>query len=186
MENKISGCNSTQHLNAETSAFTENLLISYVPNLHKIAFGILRNRDDAADAVQETLLRALRASHTLDSSRPLGPWLRTICANVCRDVLRSGKRVTEPVCIHNETLAAPQLLEDEVIYRCSSAAMWTALNRLPSNYRDILLMRVVDDMDIADIARQMDRPEGTIKCWMHRARTMLAHDEQLRQQVLVA
>src|SRR5579885_3459425 len=64
--------------------------------LYSLAFKMLRNADDANDAVQETILKAFRAIKEFDPERPLRPWLCRICSNCCVDIVRSRKRDTDP------------------------------------------------------------------------------------------
>src|SRR5579863_8235621 len=74
----------------DESAF-ELLSDMYRPMLSSLALRILRNPEDANDAVQETFLKALRAIDDFDSDRPLKPWLCRICSNCCMDSVRRRK-----------------------------------------------------------------------------------------------
>ena len=65
---------------------------TYRPILSSLAMRMLRNPDDASDAVQETLVKAFRALKDFDPERPLKPWLCRICANCCVDAVRTRRR----------------------------------------------------------------------------------------------
>lgn len=51
-----------------------------------------------------------------------------------------------------------------------------AIGRLPENYRRIILMRHFRHMDVTEIAEALDKPEGTVKSWLFRARVLLKKD----------
>ena len=61
-----------------------------------IARTLVADRHKADDAVQQAFLQAWRAAHTVDVSRPLGPWLHTITRRVCIDMYRRDRRVAIP------------------------------------------------------------------------------------------
>src|SRR3978361_835734 len=97
----------------DTIAF-ELLADRYRDPLRGLAMRILRNVDDANDAVQETFLRAFRAIRHVDADRPIKPWLSRICTNCCVDAVRS-RRQTEPIEAHEHRLFAPEAgAEDQV------------------------------------------------------------------------
>ena len=137
---------------------------------------MLRNRDDANDAVQETFLKAYRAIGEFDPERPLRPWLCRICANCCVDMVRTRRREGEGLW------SDPSLYHTEVALdvRATGAIQYgqiiEAIERLPERYRRIVLMRHFRHMAVNEIARELGTPEGTIKSWLFRARTMLKKD----------
>jgi RNA polymerase sigma-70 factor (ECF subfamily) len=134
----------------------------------------LRNADDASDAVQETVVKAFRAIPDFDHTRPLRPWLCRICANCCIDLIRQRKRDAEPLDLFENVLtdettdvsrSATTSVQHEVVTE--------AIDRLPEHYREIIRMRHFRHMDVTEIADQLDKPEGTVKSWLFRARAML-------------
>src|SRR5262249_2324001 len=76
----------------------------YRPTLNSLAMRILRNADDANDAVQETFVKAFRAIREFDPSRPIKPWLCRICSNVCIDMVRSRKHESDSLEQHEYML----------------------------------------------------------------------------------
>jgi RNA polymerase sigma-70 factor (ECF subfamily) len=155
-------------------AACEALLNSYRETLMTLALRLLRNREDAADAVQETLLKALRALPVFDLDRPLGPWLCRICTNCCVDVTRNRRRKpaaleeSEPYIADSGTS-----VEDRVGAAVMRSEIVAALERMPVRYRRILFMRHFQHMGVNQIAAELHKPEGTIKSWLFRARAQL-------------
>ena len=154
----------------------EALCALHRPALMSLAMRMLRQPDDAHDAVQETFVKAFRAIGEFDAERPLKPWLCRICANCCVDVVRARRRAGEGF---DERVAA---LRDEVHGADRAEGMiqfgqaLEAIGRLPENYRRIILMRHFRHMDVTEIAQALDKPEGTVKSLLFRARALLRKD----------
>ncbi len=165
-----------QAADGESVAF-ELLMDLHRPALLNLALKMLRNADDANDAVQETMLKAYRAIKEFDPERPLKPWLCRICSNCCVDVVRGRRRETDPLEDHEHNLPDPRVRIDE---RAGSAIrhgqLLEAMGRLPDRYRQIIFMRHFRHMEVIEIAHELNKPEGTIKSWLFRARALLKKD----------
>ena len=159
----------------EAVAF-ELLADLYRPTLNHVALRLLRNADDAHDAVQETLVKALRALKDFDSERPIKPWLCRICVNCCVDVSRNRRHEGGSLDQHDYNLQDPQALEATANGSFQQSAVVDAIERLPEKYRRIIFMRHFRHMDVVEIANALNKPEGTVKSWLFRARTLLKKD----------
>lgn len=158
----------------------ELLADMYRPTLNSLALRMLRNSDDAKDAVQESLVKAFRAIGDFDPERPIKPWLCRICANCCVDSVRSRRRDGEPLEQHEYMLQDPsESLEERATGTLRQRAVVEAIARLPEKYRKIIFMRHFKHMDVNEIAVELNKPEGTIKSWLFRARAMLKKDLQV-------
>lgn len=152
----------------------------YRPTLFSLAMRMLRNSDDAKDAVQETLVKAFRAIGEFNAERPIKPWLCRICANCCVDVVRYRRKDGESLDQHEYMLQDPSAsLEERASGSIRQKAILEAIGRLPEKYRKILFMRHFKHMDVNEIALELNKPEGTIKSWLFRARALLKKDLQL-------
>ena len=149
----------------------------YRPALMSLALRLLRNSDDANDAVQETFVKAFRAIKDFDCSRPLKPWLCRICSNCCVDTVRSRQRegfsLDQTECEFEDTA---HNVEEDTTGKLVQSQIMEAINRLPARYRRIIMMRHFKHMDVVEIASALNKPEGTIKSWLFRARNMLKID----------
>lgn len=149
------------------------------PTLYGIAYRMLRNADDANDAVQDTLIRALKALRDFDPERPIRPWLSRICANCCVDIIRS-RRGSESLDVHEHALATDDAsLDEQTDLAFQQRALVAAVDRLPATYRKIIFMRHFRHMEVNEIADELKKPEGTVKSWLFRARAMLRQDLDL-------
>jgi RNA polymerase sigma factor (sigma-70 family) len=142
-----------------------------------VVFGLclrmMGHRQDAEDVAQESFVRALRGVVGFDGKRPLRPWLLGIAANRCRTALaRRSKRPlagslesVESTIDHRPGLTDPDDLASE---------LERALARLRPEYRLVFTLFHEQGLPYEEIARVAERPIGTIKTWLHRARAELA------------
>jgi RNA polymerase sigma-70 factor (ECF subfamily) len=148
-----------------------------VERFHGVVFGLcfrmLNHRQDAEDVTQETFLRALRAIFGFDSTRPIRPWLLEIAANRCRTALVSRKRRPGPASFS----AAEQQVDPRSGVRDPddlAGELAQAISRLRPEYRVVFLLFHEQSLSYDEIAQSIDRPVGTVKTWIHRARAELA------------
>ncbi|MBS1706237.1 MAG: RNA polymerase sigma factor [Armatimonadetes bacterium] len=155
------------------SAF-EEITVRYRTRLFQQAYRKLKNVEDAADVVQNTLLKAFQALTTFCPERPILPWLQRICSNCCIDLIRERKHRTLNIEDHAYCIADESTCTlSRTIEVVESDEIKVAMERLPLRYRRILSMRHMEDLDVNEIADRLNKPEGTVKSWLFRARSML-------------
>jgi RNA polymerase sigma-70 factor (ECF subfamily) len=162
-----------QDLRSGRQEAARRLVERYEGLLIGVCSRLLGHRQDAEDVVQETFVRALRGIGRFDPARPLRPWLIGIAVNRCRTWRsRSRRRVV-----------AYGLLDDHADRRAAvpdpddlAGALEVALARLRSEYRAVFVLYHERGLPYEEIAASLDRPVGTIKTWLHRARAQLAAD----------
>lgn len=152
------------------------LCAAHRPALSSLAHRMLRHPDDANDAVQDTLVKAFRAIRDFDPERPLKPWLCRICANCCVDAVRARRRDGEGLGDHENLIVEAVGVDDRAEGAIQQGQIMDAIERLPEKYQRIILMRHFRHMDVNEIALALDKPEGTIKSWLFRARALLKKD----------
>lgn len=137
----------------------------------------LRNADDANDAVQETFVKAFRAIRTLNPDRPIRPWLARICTNCCIDFARSRRRDTQSLDALEFMLESGEVAADAGLEQLEAdGKVRAAVSRLPETYRKIIFLRHFRNMEVNEIAEMLNKPEGTIKSWLFRARNRLRRE----------
>jgi RNA polymerase sigma-70 factor, ECF subfamily len=131
------------------------------------ARSILRNQDDAKDAVQQAALRGFERIHTFDESRPFKGWWFAILRNCCIDMMRrSRSATTQSLC--GIDLPAPPL-RDTLDWEQLNAAM----SRLSEDHREILRLRYFADLNYRELAESLGIPQGTVMSRLHLARKSL-------------
>lgn len=152
----------------------EQLVDYYRPTLSRQCYRKLRNLDDVQDAIQEASLKAFKAIHRFDTNRPFLPWLQRICSNCCIDLLRDRQVNAENLDDHLYNICDQsmdiQLSTERGVLR---SQIMSSLQALPKRYSDILRLRHFEDLEVNEIASKLNRPEGTIKSWLFRARALL-------------
>lgn len=129
------------------------------------------HRQDAEDMAQETFARALKSLRRWDRKRPFEPWLLAIAANRCRTLLARRSRrpvatdLVDQVAEHRSDLSAARQLAEEV---------QQALAELRAEYREAFCLFHEQHLSYEEIAQTCDRPLGTVKTWIHRARREIA------------
>jgi RNA polymerase sigma factor (sigma-70 family) len=132
---------------------------------------LLHHRHDAEDVTQEVFLRIFRSLRRWDSQRPLRPWIMSIAVNRCRTWLAKRTRRPESVDYLQDTLPCPPTDDSGELVR----EIESAVAELRLEYRTAFVLFHEHGQPYEDIAQAMDRPVGTIKTWLHRARMEILH-----------
>ena len=143
---------------AAAAAPLERLLLT-------VSYGVLRSWDLAADAVQSALLKGWRCRHSVKDAQSFKPWLVKIAVNESKNLLRRGYGAE-----------LPEDVADVPRDRELSIDVQRAVYALPEKYRLPVLLFYFEDMAVADIARALDMPEGTVISHLHRGRARLREE----------
>ena len=146
------------------------LCASLRPDLLRFALWLARDRALAEDVVQETMLRAWKASDTLQDEAAAKPWLLTILR---REYARSFERKRLPTVDIDDLVAAeePALAADDDA--SDLAELRRALWRLPDEYREPLVLQVLMGCSTAEIAGQLGLSHAAVLTRLFRARRQL-------------
>ena len=158
---------------------TRALVERFQAEVYGLCLRLLHHRHDAEDVTQEVFLRIFRSLRRWDSSRPLKPWIMGITLNRCRTWL--AQRVRRPELADYLQDVAPGRAEDDSAELVREIE--AALRELRPEYRSVFVMFHDQGHPYEDIAEALERPVGTIKTWLHRARLEVL--ERLRQRGMV-
>jgi RNA polymerase sigma-70 factor (ECF subfamily) len=150
-----------------------------------VARRFLRTEEDSADAVQDAFLSAFRSLDGFEGNSALGTWLHRIVVNVCLMRLRALSRSRE-VRIddllptfdesghHSHRVRA---WEDQALAELTRAEsrvhVRACIDRLPDAYREVLLLRDIEEFDTEQTAQHLGINPGAVKTRLHRARQAL-------------
>lgn len=168
--------------NHDPSAMT-TLVTRYYERVFATCFRILGHRQDAEDATQETFSRFAKYFDRWDPHRPLGPWLIAIAGNRCRTQL-ARRRNFAPL------QASPEPVTQDLTQRQAADALREEVSliliTLPDNQRTAFKLFHEQSLSYNEIAERLKCPVGTVKTWVHRARTSLIQQLQRREVVHIA
>ena len=160
----------------------EAIVRAHSGRLLSVARRFLGNDEDAQDAVQETFIRAYKAIHTFEARAQLHTWLHRILVNTALMKLRERRRrPTESIedllpAYTNEghQAVASRDWSDAVLERKETAAIVReAIARLPDQYREVLVLRDIEERDTAETADLLGTTSNVVKVRLHRARQAL-------------
>jgi len=166
----------------------ETLMERYAARVYDLALDITRNKADAEEVVQDVFFSVVRKIDTFEGRSALGTWVHRICINAALNKRRSRRLVLRPSMEHLSHLH-PSRVRVGGVSRASSdwtqqpdhrllrkearAALRTALEGLPDHYRAVVLLRDVEELPSADVAKMLQESEPCIKSRLHRARLVL-------------
>jgi len=150
--------------------------------IYHIAFKIVHNREEAADLVQETFMKAFGSLNTYRFEYRFSTWLYRIAANSAIDFLRKRKiealSLDRPMETKDGTveLQLPDWThnpEFDYTRKQRRISIDEAIDSLPDKYRQVIVIRHTDDKSSEEIAKILDVPVGTVKARIFRARELL-------------
>lgn len=155
--------------------------LPYLDDVYTLARYLLRNAEDAEDAVQECYLRALKHFHSYRGPA-IKPWLFAILRNVCN--AEYARRATSPTLAMPEqqdeaALAAPLWHEAEatpetrLLRRFDAVTIHRLIAALDPAFREVLVLREIHNLSYREIADIVDAPVGTVMSRLSRARALL-------------
>jgi RNA polymerase sigma-70 factor, ECF subfamily len=157
-----------EQLDAEFSA----LYRAHLRDVYSYAYYRVRDHHDAEDLTTQTFLQAYRhfeRAQRESEGRPLRPWLIRIAHNLAANHFRDRSRKPQTHIDDSTPVSAIHTTEDLVEGRDELARILAAVDDLPQDRRDALIMRFALGMDNREIARALGRTDGATKVLLHRA-----------------
>jgi RNA polymerase sigma-70 factor (ECF subfamily) len=158
----------------------QNLVDRFQAEVFGLCVRLLHHRHDAEDVTQEVFLRIFRSLRRWDSQRPLRPWIMGIAVNRCRTWIAQRSRRPELVDYLQEVAAGPPPDDAAELVREIAAAV----DELRPEYQNVFVLFHHQGQAYEDIAQVLERPVGTIKTWLHRARLEVL--DRLRRRGMVS
>jgi len=139
----------------------------------RVAFGVLRRREDAEEVAQEAFTRACRRFRELREAEQFRGWIVRVTWRLAIDRWRADRRR------HARELragrdAAVAVDEDTAVASERSALLWKAVDALPEKLRVVIILSALQGHDVRSVARLLGIPEGTVKSRLFLGRAALA------------
>lgn len=165
-------------LDKRTQRF-EAMVLPHLDAAYNLARWLLRDDHTAADAVQDAYLRAFRFFDKLEGDEAR-PWLLAIVRNACYSLLGKRRQLGDQVEFDEERdsdIEQPPSLdtnpETQLSRKIDSARLDDAIGRLPSVFREAIVLREIEELSYEEIATIANVPVGTVMSRLSRARALL-------------
>jgi RNA polymerase sigma factor (sigma-70 family) len=176
-------------LKGDQKAF-RRLRVKYHDPIFKLINRMIRNREEVEDLIQEAFIKAFTSLASFNEEYAFSTWLYKIATNNSIDYIRKRKLQTFSIDKPIESEESDYSFElpdtepepdQELIAAQRKKMLDDAMNSLPPKYRQVILMRHVDEKEYQEIAKILKLPLGTVKAHIFRAREMLY--KQLRDKM---
>lgn len=169
---------------ASGRAVFEREVLVHLPAAYNLAYLLLRKRADAEDAVQDATVRAYRSFRQMRGVAAK-PWLLAIVRNVCYRRLQQNKRAANVISFDEALVAgvgfdestfmqsAARSPEDEAVLASEQSVLRRAISQLPPVFREVIILRELEELSYSDIAGVTGAPAGTVMSRLARARESL-------------
>jgi RNA polymerase sigma factor (sigma-70 family) len=159
-------------------------MLPHLDAAYNLARWLMRNGEDAEDAVQDAFLRAHQAFASYQGGSEKA-WLMTIVRNVCLTLLKRRVRRSNVVMLDEAMGEVEQASADivpaslssrpdaELLAKIERARVQAALKKLPQNLREIVVLREFEDLSYQEISEVVGVPVGTVMSRLSRARERL-------------
>ena len=174
-------------------AFNE-LVVLYQERVFRILLRMLGRRDEAEDMAQEVFVQVFKAVGSFRGDSKLSTWIYRIAVNLCKNRVKYLKRRKSDAQDEYESLADRSALTSGSGYTSGDIArpdhmlegmqleraVQLCIVELEPDFREVLILRDVEDLSYEEVCEVTGLPEGTVKSRLHRARAMLKQAVQRR------
>lgn len=169
--------------NDHEPAFTE-LVRRYQDRLHNFLYRYTHDHQDCEDLVQETFLRVHKSKASYERIAKFSTWMYTIALNLAKSLYKKKQRMYK-ISIHKDPndsedfemhIEDPNILPDQQLHeKLSLEKLEKALMSLPEDFREVVMMRDLQDMTYEEISDATGIPMGTVKSRINRGRAQVQH-----------
>ena len=152
------------------------LIQEHQASVFNVCYRITGNRQEAEDLTQESFFRAYQKLSRYDPSRPFGPWMRTLAANLCYNHIKKSRLQRVPLEDEKDQIKDNPSTDPENLLEMSQEhrELYQALWKLPDNQRIALELRHFQGLSYQDMAEALNLPLNTVRSHLYRGRQNLA------------
>lgn len=156
------------------------LLQRYEGKVYRLCCALLRDRGQAEDVAQESLVRVWQALASYDSRASLSSWIYAITRNRCMTALAKRESVPAAARKEAESRAGEVAASAQGMPEAESEQLRALVDLLPERLRRPLVLYYYEERAVGEVALMLGCPEGTVKTCLHRARAALARELKRR------
>lgn len=142
----------------------EKLINTYFDRLYKEAYLRCKHEEDAKEIVQETIYKAYRNVKNLKEPKYFKTWLSKILINISNDYIRKNGMIDLQ---HDEKDYIKKVHKDDQLE--IKIDLYNAMDELEDKYKDVIILRYIEDLKVEDISKILEKPVNTIKTHIRKA-----------------
>lgn len=168
-------------LHEDQDAYAQ-IVRSYTPIFYSLIkrFGPDKSPETIEDELQEIFLHIYKALPSYQVGSPFYSWAYTIALNWIRSQYRKDRRAKKRNMVpYDENIGVLQgnritdSPEHALVVKEASSLLDQALQNIKQAYREVFILRMMQDLSVSETAKILDLPEGTVKTYLHRGRQQL-------------
>ncbi|MEN6348162.1 MAG: sigma-70 family RNA polymerase sigma factor [Syntrophomonas sp.] len=169
----------------------EQLIVNYQNRVFSYCYQLTGNHDNAQDLAQDVFIQAYKSLKSFRREADFGTWLRRITLNKWINAQRKNKIITvslnEPVATvkgeYTREIAAGDESPEDIIEQAEYLELvWQALDRLSSEFRQVLILRDMEEYSYEEIANILGCSLGTVKSRLNRGRKYIRQEIEFLQR----
>ena len=138
------------------------LVLEKEKTLYRVAMAMLKNENDAQDAVQQAILLSFERLSTLKKEEYFSTWLVRVLINVCKKQLKKRRREVELTDNTADCYIVTEKIETKML-----------VESLPLKFREVTILYYIENFKVSEIAKILSVPQGTVKSRLSKARELL-------------
>ena len=147
----------------------EKFMDDNIDAAYRFAFTYAKNKEDAEDILNESVVKALRSLHTLKDPDKIKPWFFTIIARTALNQIKSRQKI---IFMEQRDMETLETVTDDY----SNMDFAQLIRHLDPKYKAILVLRFLEDMTIAETAQVLGLSESTVKTRLYKALELLKRE----------
>ena len=155
----------------------EEIIMENIDYFYNIAYIILKNEEDASDAISNTVLKAYTKIKQLQKDEFFKTWITKILKNECYNIIRKNKKIVYIEEYKQENLKYSHEKDEQVDIK-------KAIQSLNENLSQIVILYYIQDKSIVEISKILKIPQGTVKSRLSRARCEIAKQINYKEDII--
>lgn len=146
-----------------------NLINANRFKMYKTAIAILKDEDDANDAIQDTLYSAYKNYTNLKEKQFFTTWIIRILINKCYDIINKNKKIA-----YIDDSITENTVGEQDSYEVENSLEWV-FKQIDKDLKEVVVLYYYDELSINDISQMLQIPQGTVKSRLSRAREQIGN-----------